>query len=64
MRPGLQPREMQPTQELADRPLVHLDLELLADHGLQVHVSPTHHPVLGRVGSGNHQRFQLDHLLA
>ena len=61
--PRLQPGQAQPTQHLADRPLVHDHPVPLGNRCRQVEAAPTGHTVDRRIGTGEHQSLQLLHLL-
>jgi hypothetical protein len=60
--PRLQARQLQPPQQLADRPLMHLDIEALLDHRAETDTAPAHHAIRGQIGAGQHKRPQLCHL--
>jgi hypothetical protein len=49
-RPRLQPRQSQPTQQLADRPLGNHDMVAFGDHPAEVNAAPADDPMKARSG--------------
>ena len=54
-----QPRQAQCVQQLGDRSLGHRHLEALLDNPLKIDAAPSHNAIFGKIGTVQHDLFQL-----